>query len=75
MALRIPVVPNVEDEDLLMGKCECGGSWALAAEEVVPVRLRWYDSLVMTCRSCRQHRRYLFDITPFFDPRPGVWAA
>jgi hypothetical protein len=75
MGSSIAVVHDVDDEDEHMGLCSCGGQWRLASEMVIPLSQRWFDSLVMTCTRCSQSSGYIFDITPFFDPRPGVWAA
>lgn len=67
-------VASVEEEEHVLGVCPCGSSWALAHEEVVPVRGRWYDALVMKCRTCGSVCRAVFDITPFFEPVSLAWA-
>jgi hypothetical protein len=75
MAAAIPVVESIAQEDALISSCRCGGVWALAAEDVVPLDGRWFDCLVLRCRSCGQHGSGVFDVTAFFEPRPRVWAT
>jgi hypothetical protein len=67
------VVRSVDEEDAYLGTCGCGAPWRLIAEEVAPVRSRWYDALVVGCRSCGGTRRAVFDITGFFDPPSHAW--
>jgi len=67
------VVNSVDDEDAQLGVCACGSGWALAAEEVAPIRGRWYDALVVRCRGCGSVRRAVFDITSFFEPPSHAW--
>jgi hypothetical protein len=71
MAIR---VESAEDEDELMGHCVCGASWRLASESVDPVAGRWLDSVGVRCSACGVRSVFTFDITPFFEPRPAVWA-
>ena len=68
----VRVVRSVEEEDELMGQCECGGPWALTAEAVAPEGRRWMDSLRVACHGCGRHRAYKFDVSAFFVPRPNV---
>ena len=58
-----------------MGQCECGGTWLLKAEDVMPLDGRWFDSLVARCYRCGNERGFLFDVTAFFQVHPRVWAA
>lgn len=66
-------VRSVDEEDAILGRCRCGSRWALAAEEVAPLRSRWYDALVVRCVSCGAVQRALFDITAFFEPPSHAW--
>lgn len=66
----VPIsVRSIAEEDRHLGACPCGGSWKLAAEDVVPLGGRWYDALVMKCQRCGDYGRGIFDITSFY-PRP-----
>jgi uncharacterized Zn finger protein len=67
------VVQSVDEEDAVLGACACGQAWHLAAEEVVPIRNRWYDALVVRCSACGEVRRAVFDITAFFEPPSRAW--
>jgi hypothetical protein len=71
----IPVVGSIEDEDRQMGQCECGGLLRLRSEEVIPRAGRWFDSLVVMCVECRKPSGHVFEITPFYEARPRVWAG
>lgn len=75
MVRPIPVVHSIAQEDDLLSQCPCGGSWALAAESVIPLEGRWFDCLVLRCQACGRHDRGVFDVTPFFEPRPKVWSG
>lgn len=66
-------VGSVDEEDAILGNCSCGSGWSLAAEQVVPIRNRWYDALVVRCVRCGDVRSALFDITPFFEPPSRAW--
>jgi hypothetical protein len=70
-----PIVSSVDDEDRLMGTCACSGAWRMAANAVEPVRGRWLDLVVVTCSACGAKRMFGFDITAFFDARPGIWSG
>lgn len=70
----IPVVRSVEDEERRMGPCECGGQRSLRSEEVIPRAGRWFDSLVVVCVACGRPSGHVFEITPFYEARPRVWA-
>lgn len=69
------VAKSVDDEDRRMGACPCGGRWRVARETLVPTRGRWVDDLVVRCDSCMTPNGFLFDVTEFFEPRPGVWTT
>jgi hypothetical protein len=71
----LPSVCGIQEEDASMGTCSCSGSWHLSGEEVVPADGRWLDFLRMVCVTCGSRRTYMFDITPFFVPRRGVWSS
>lgn len=68
------VASSVAHEDVLLGTCECGGSWRLSYEEVVPLSGRWFDAIVMRCATCGEYRRAVFDITSFFEPPTLAWS-
>ncbi len=68
-------VKSVDEEDLLLATCKCGGEWDLAAEDVVPINGRWVDALVVRCRECGCFDRALFDITSFFTPPTLAWTS
>jgi hypothetical protein len=70
----IPVVGCIEDEDRQIGRCECGGLRRLRSEEVIPRAGRWFDSLVVMCTECGMPSGHIFEITPFYQARPRVWA-
>jgi hypothetical protein len=74
MVVTPVIVASIEEEDAVLGTCECGGSWRLASEDVVPVRDRWYDAVIMQCDACSGVNRRLFDITSFFAPRGRAWS-
>ena len=67
-------VESIEDEDRVFGICSCGSTWSVAHEDVVPLRGRWYDALVMKCRSCGAVVQAVFDVTPFFQPATFAWV-
>lgn len=67
-------VLSVDEEDEILGACDCGRAWALAGEMVAPVRGHWYDALVVRCLGCGQVRRAIFDITAFFEPPTHAWV-
>src|SRR5206468_6806476 len=69
----IVTVNSIAEEDSHLGKCECGGAWSLASEDVLPLHGRWLDALVMRCDLCARYRRGLFDITSFFHPPTRSW--
>lgn len=68
-----PGVRSVADEERRMGSCPCGGAWAVAAEDIVPLHGRWFDSLVVRCSHCGHTKPFLFDISSFFVPVARVW--
>jgi hypothetical protein len=67
-------VKSSAEEDQYLGTCSCGGMWALALEDVVPLSQGWYDAIVVRCASCRRVERAIFDITPFFEVKSRAWA-
>lgn len=67
-------VRSVDEEDAWLGNCDCGNSWRLVAEDVVPLSHRWFDALVLSCSRCGGTRRAVFDITSFFTPPSSAWA-
>ena len=67
-------VDSIEDEDRALGACGCGGAWSLASEDVAPIHGHWYDALVVRCNQCGEHRRAIFDVTPFFTPPTHAWT-
>lgn len=67
-------VGSIAEEDAILGRCSCGGQWYLVAEEVAPIRRRWYDALVVRCSRCGEASRAIFDITKFFEPRGTAWT-
>jgi hypothetical protein len=71
---RLVRVSSVDEEDRLMGRCMCGGDWALAFNEVALRRRSWVDHLGMRCRRCDSRVAFEFDVSDFFEARPGIWA-
>lgn len=69
-----PIVSSIDDEDRLMGTCACSGAWRMAGNAVEPVRGRWLDLVVVACSECGSKRAFGFDITAFFEVRPGIWS-
>jgi hypothetical protein len=65
---------TIDDEDRAIGTCPCGGIWQICGESVDPSGGRWVDSLKVRCRDCATTQTFAFDITEFFEPRPGVWS-
>lgn len=65
---------SIDDEDRLMGTCACSGAWRMAGNFVEPVRGRWLDIVVVACSECGATRAFGFDITAFFEARPGIWS-
>jgi hypothetical protein len=68
------LVDSLMDEEQHLGSCPCGGGWTVALEDVVPVAGRWFDSLVVACRGCGNHRRAIFEVTKFFTPPTWAWS-
>lgn len=67
-------VDSIEDEEIALGACECGATdRATVSEELTPLDSRWYDSLVLRCRECGLFTARVFDVTSFYEPRPGLW--
>jgi hypothetical protein len=67
-------VNSIDEEDHLLGQCSCGRPWRLLAEDVAPIRGRWFDALVMGCSDCGDRRRAVFDVSAFFEPRTSAWV-
>ena len=67
-------VTSIDDEDRLLGACSCGRPWCLLAEDVAPIRGRWFDALVVGCPDCGGRVRAIFDVTAFFEPQTSAWA-
>lgn len=70
----VMAVANVDEEEMLMRTCSCGGAWTIVSEAVVPLAGRWFDTLVGRCTSCSRRERFVFDITAFYEAVPRVWA-
>lgn len=64
---------SVADECRLMGRCSCGGDWKLTRNEVAVRCGAWVDFIGVRCSACGRRSAYEFDISSFFEPRPGVW--
>lgn len=71
----VQVVTSIGEEELLMGVCTCGDSRQVVSERLVPLDGRWYDSIVSNCPACHTLSGFLFDVTPFYQPHPRVWAS
>ena len=74
MSRTVLIVDSLADEQRSLGKCDCGGTWNLLMEDVVPLESRWYDALVVRCDRCGTVDRALFDITAFFEPKGLAWS-
>jgi hypothetical protein len=66
-------VRSVDEEDEVLGLCVCGSEWRLKGNAVEPVEGRWHDILRVRCSRCGSAGEFVFDITTFFVPRPGIW--
>ena len=75
MSAEPAVVGGIDEEDALMGVCACSATWRLAHHEVVARQGRWLDVLGVRCQRCGTSASFVFDITRFFQARPGVWTA
>lgn len=74
--MRAVRVDSVDEEEAVIGVCDCGSATrATVSEELLPIRARWYDSLVLRCNGCGQFVARVFDVTSFYEPRPGVWRG
>ena len=65
-------VASIEEQDLRLGRCPCGGEWKVRGEVVTPSRGTWIDELVIQCKPCGSIRDELFDIGSFLVARPGI---
>jgi hypothetical protein len=69
-------VDSIEEEEAAIGVCHCGSARrATVSEEMLPIRSRWYDSLVLRCQHCGSFVARVFDVTSFYEPRPGIWRG
>jgi len=68
-------VLSVEEEEALVAPCrKCGASAVVVvSEDLWPIAGRWYDALVFRCDACRAVAPWVFDITAFYEPAPGLW--
>jgi hypothetical protein len=67
-------VRSIDEEDTFIGACACGGAWRLSSNAVYPRARLWLDSVQVACPSCGRRAAYVFDISGFFEPRPGIWS-
>ena len=68
-------VDSIEEEEAALGRCPCGSvDRATVSEDLMPLDSRWYDSLVLRCRRCGAFTARVFDVTSFYEPRPGLWS-
>lgn len=74
MSVALPV-RSVEEEETVIGSCGCGSAWRLARNAVEPVSGEWHDIVGMRCPSCGGSALFTFDVTTFFEPRPGIWRG
>ncbi len=74
MPKPLPVVSSIDDECQRMGRCPCGGGWAMTYNEVVLQGRLWVDRIAVRCGACASSRVFEYDISRFFQPRPRVWA-
>jgi hypothetical protein len=67
-------VRSVLEEDAHIGAdCPtCGQAWRLSHEHVTRTGGHWLDNLRYSCSTCGTVVGFVFDITTFFVPRPGV---
>ena len=69
-------VGTLREEEQRVGQCpSCDLPWQLRHEAVIPAPGAWFDELAFCCGPCGETRNFIFDITAFFEPRPGVWAG
>jgi hypothetical protein len=74
MRTTIPSATSVDDECRMMGQCSCGGEWSLTFNEVAVRRRIWVDYIVVRCVLCNASAAFEFDVSRFFEARPGVWG-
>ncbi len=74
MRKNVASAASVEDECGMMGLCRCGGEWKLTFNEVALRERMWVDYIAMRCVRCDFLASFEFDISRFFEPRPGVWG-
>lgn len=73
MSVALPV-RSVDEEENLIGTCGCGSPWRLALNSVEPVSGKWHDIVGVRCPICGRSAGFTFDVTTFFQPRPGIWG-
>jgi hypothetical protein len=67
-------VASIDEEERLMGQCQCGGDWQLVRNWVGPTLGRWYDDIVVQCQDCGIARLFEFEVSRFIEVRPQVWS-
>lgn len=68
-------VQSIDEEDELIGRCRCGSPWRLIRNIVEPVSGAWLDFVGLRCPACDSRAIFTFDVTSFFEARPGVWGG
>jgi hypothetical protein len=68
------MVRGIDEEDAIMEDCACHSRWQLTRNVVWPAAGRWNDLVGVVCPECGVRREFVFDVTAFFEPRPGVWS-
>ena len=63
----------IGDEEEQMGRCRCGGQWSMRTNMVEPRVGRWFDHIGVVCARCGRATSFVFDISSWFEARPGVW--
>lgn len=72
--MTLPTAASIDEEDRSMGLCSCSGEWRLAGNAVWPTTGRWIDHVDVTCSNCGARTAFEFDVTSFFEARPGIWC-
>ena len=67
-------VGSIDEEERLMGQCQCGGHWQLVRNWVGPTSGRWYDDIEVQCQGCGAVRLFEFDVSRFIEVRPQIWS-
>ena len=71
---KVQLVRGIDEEETLMGTCACASPWRMSANAVLPNAGRWLDLIRVVCPACGSRAAYVFDVTRFFVPRPGIWG-